>query len=322
MEEQKLTDLIGKFLAGKANDIEKKQLNDWYSGQIEKEAIWAGDSDREESKVEARMLRQIKDHVNSTRPNISFFDKRFILRVAATFAGLLFCAGGYFYATRQKEKSVAASISGPVKVSENKYLTLPDSSIVVLHGRSKITYSFNGKERQLSLVGEAYFDIKHNTQKPFIIHTGSVITTVLGTAFNIKAYPGQSITVSVTRGKVSVVAENRKVVAVLLPNQQVIYNDAAKSTRLQHVKTQEVISWAKSDMPLDDIPFKEVAELLSRRYGIEMKFKNSDIEKCLIHGRFDGTESIKQVLDALTQTIGATYTLDKHVVVIDGNSCQ
>jgi len=325
MEERKLTDLIGKYLAGKADDSEKKQLNEWFSQQGEKDVMWEGDSIKEESLVEARMINHIKDHINSTYPRTTLFNNRYILRIAATFIGILFCVGGYFYFARKNgeiKDLISASISAPIKVSENKYLTLPDSSVVVLHGGSKISFSFNGKERQLTLIGEAYFDIKHRAHQPFIIHTGRITTTVLGTAFNIKAYSGQNVTVSVTRGKVSVVDGNKHVVAVLLPNQQVTYSNIAKTVSRQEVKAQEIITWARSDMQLDDLPFKKVAELLSRRYGIEFKFKNPEIEKCLIHGRFDGTESVKQVMDALTQTIGASYTVDKQLITIDGSSCQ
>ncbi|WDF77175.1 DUF4974 domain-containing protein [Mucilaginibacter sp. KACC 22773] len=325
MEEQHLTDLIGKYLAGKATDSEKKELNDWYSQQNEREAVWESDVDNEEKRVEARMLRQINAHVQSTRTRVFYFNKRFIRGAAAVFAGFFLLSGIYFLVAPRhsgNKNLVAASVSAPVKFSENKYVKLPDGSIVVLHSGSKIQYNFNGKVRELSLFGEAYFDIKHKTDQPFVIHTGNLTTTVLGTAFNIVAFPGQNITVSVTRGKVSVADKNKKIVAVLLPNQQVTYSDVTKMGNLQIVKAKEVITWTKSDMQLDDIPFKQVAERLSRRYSVEVKFKNPDLEKCLIHGRFDGTESLQQVLDVLTRTIGASYTIDGQNIMIDGTACQ
>ncbi len=95
--------------------------------------------------------------------------------------------------------------------SESKFILLEDSTRVWLNAASSLEFpdEFNSKAREVYLSGEAYFDVKHADKIPFIIHTGNVSTTVLGTAFNIKAYPGQkNIIVSVSRGKVKVSRKN------------------------------------------------------------------------------------------------------------------
>jgi ferric-dicitrate binding protein FerR (iron transport regulator) len=86
-------------------------------------------------------------------------------------------------------------------------ITLLDGSVVTLKDGSRLNLknNFSGNTREITLEGEAFFEIAHNPKKPFIIHTGSVKTTVLGTSFSIKAIPGEtSITVAVTEGKVKV----------------------------------------------------------------------------------------------------------------------
>jgi len=324
MEEQDLISLIRKFLAGEASDSEKKILNDWYLQQNEKDVVWDAVSAEEEKEVQARMLKHINKHVKASRPRIVSFNKGFIRRAAAVIIGFMLLLGGYTYFTKgnKSAKVLSAAVIAPVKFLENKYVVLPDSSVVVLHSGSKIQYTFNGKKRQLSLIGEAYFDIKHKADQPFEIHTGRVITTVLGTAFNIKAYPDQDVTVSVTRGKVSVQDGSKKMLAILLPNQQVSYNEIAKSTRLKTVVSKEVIGWAKSDMQLTDMPFEQVIERLDRRYNVKIEFKNPELAKCLITGRFNGTESLDQVLQVVTETMNYSYKINGETVTVNGAGCQ
>jgi transmembrane sensor len=88
--------------------------------------------------------------------------------------------------------------------SESKFLLLEDSTQVWLNAATSLEYpdQFDKKKREVYLSGEAYFDVKHAEEIPFVIHTGTVSTTVVGTAFNIKAYPGEkNITIAVTRAK-------------------------------------------------------------------------------------------------------------------------
>lgn len=75
-------------------------------------------------------------------------------------------------------------------------------------------------------------------------------------------------------------------------------------------------------MQFDDMPFKQLAERLSRRYDVSVNFKNKELEKCLITGRFNGTETLNQILLALTETMGASYTMDGKTVALDGAGCN
>ncbi|TZF82517.1 hypothetical protein FW774_13480 [Pedobacter sp. BS3] len=93
---------------------------------------------------------------------------------------------------------------------------------------------FNGNTREVYLTGEAFFQVTHNPQKPFIAHTDGLNTCVLGTSFNINAYPQLAqVRVSVATGKASVTA-NHKVLAMLAANQQVAYT---KATNIAHTGT-------------------------------------------------------------------------------------
>ena len=120
--------------------------------------------------------------------------------------------------------------------------------------------SFDKNERVVFLEGEAYFDVKHADKVPFIIYTGQVSTEVLGTAFNIKAYPDlEKVTVSVNRGKVKVNYENKQV-AMLTHGQQVIINRKVNRIKEKEVKEEESASWQQGKLMYDDY---SVADILS-----------------------------------------------------------
>ncbi len=323
MEDDILKSLLEKYLSGTATEIEQKELNDWYTGQSNTDAIWESDSDSEERDVEQKMRNHIQDHLRSSKRKTFVLNRSFLSKAAAIFLGAILLLGIYDVANKKSKPTIkTALVKAPENFTENKYITLPDSSTVLLSPGSNIEYKFDGQTRQLSLVGEAYFDIKHIAAQPFIIHTGKVITTVLGTAFNIKAYKGQDVIVSVTRGKVSVTDTHNKTLAILLPNEQVEYIENKQVADFHKVKAAEVITWANADMQLNDMPFKQVAEKLSRRYSVKINFKNPELANCLITGRFNGTESLDKVLQVITETMNYSYKVNGDNITVDGAGCQ
>ncbi|QKJ32590.1 DUF4974 domain-containing protein [Mucilaginibacter mali] len=318
MEEKQLDLLMRKFLDGTANESEKQQLNDWYRVQNERDIIWETDQPNEEKQVAKQMRQKLEAHIYAGRSRSMRFNNGVIGRAAAIFIGVSVMAGAYFHFKGPKSNLLPdRAVIAATSALENRYVLLPDSSTVLLHPGAKIDYHFDGKTRQLTLIGEAYFDIRHKTDQPFIIHTGKVITTVLGTAFNIKAYPGQKVTVAVTRGKVSVIDETKKMLAILTPNQSVEYSSETKTANQRAVKSEEMITWVKADMQFDDIPFKELAEKLEHRYNVSIKFKSPASEKQLISGHFNGTEPLDRVLQIISETTATTYTIDGNTVTVD-----
>jgi ferric-dicitrate binding protein FerR (iron transport regulator) len=258
---------------------------------------------------------------------IHFLRRRWV-RFAAASVIIIFIAGTITWRLYRN------NMTGPVQnmvVATNaskayiRNLTLPDGSTVVLQAGSTLDFpaAFNGNTREVSLSGEAYFDIERDATKPFIIHTGKISTTVLGTAFNIKAYPGQhNIVVSVTRGKVKV-EDEQKLLAVLTPDQQLNYQseNAMASERKVDANTL-VTDWTKQDMVFDESSFTTVAEVLSKRYGVTIRFNNDDLQHCPIHASFKGTEKLENVLNIVCKVQEATYEMkDDKTILISGRGC-
>ncbi|NLR61726.1 DUF4974 domain-containing protein [Chitinophaga polysaccharea] len=331
MSPQYLLTLLEKYKDGTCTEEELQQLNDWYNAlgaHLPDQLLDAGSETARQ--LTQQGLASLKEGLSiADAPRTATIIKPFWRRAgswAAVFLGMLMLAGTVWL-LQQKQSSVVVADNGLQQVAGsdyNRYIILPDSSTVLLHAGSRLEYpaSFNGSNREVSLSGEAYFDIRHDSTKTFVINTGKLRTTVLGTAFNIKAYPeAREITVSVTRGKVRVEDEH-KVLGVLTPDQQIVYNTLAATAEQQSVNAAAKISWVREDMVFESTSFDMIAAALSKRYQVNIRFRNEALKYCLVRASFTGTESLEEVLDVICLVRNASYTIENgHDITIDGKAC-
>jgi transmembrane sensor len=148
-------------------------------------------------------------------------------------------------------------------------------------------------------------------------------TTVLGTSFNIKAYPGDSeIVVSVTKGKVRV-ENDKEVLGILTPDDKLTYSVERSKSVLLHADVNPSIEWVKNDVSFDGVAFGKIAELLEKRFGVKIHFKNDPLKSCVIVSSFDGTETIQNVLETLCSISNSSYKmLDDNEILIEGEGCK
>ncbi|KAA2245730.1 DUF4974 domain-containing protein [Chitinophaga agrisoli] len=240
---------------------------------------------------------------------------------------LVLAAGLYLLAPRRVTSMPAPSeISYAQAVPYTRHIILPDSSTIILRANSTLQLgrNFNTKTREVVLIGEAYFDIRHSTGKPFIVHTGALKTTVLGTAFNIIAYAGaRQVTVAVTKGKVKI-EDHQKTVATLMPDCEMVYTLNDSTAAQQPVDAYSLVtSWTKKEVLFEAISFGSIADILSRRYGVTIRFRNNALKECHVRTAFKGTESLPEVLDLLCTAMNASYTInDSEGVMISGDGCN
>lgn len=189
--------------------------------------------------------------------------------------------------------------------SEFKYLLLPDSTQVWLNAASTLEFppEFGGSKREVFLSGEAYFDVKHAEKIPFIIHTGKISTTVLGTAFNIKAYEDLSnVTVSVSRGKVRVQYLDKEV-ATLAPGQQVKVNNNGSGQPDRRSGIGQVAAWQQGNLAYDDERILDIVADLERMYNVSIKVNDITVQDMRISTSFSrqtGVEQALQIICSLT----------------------
>ncbi|HZE86291.1 MAG TPA: FecR domain-containing protein, partial [Puia sp.] len=237
-------------------------------------------------------------------------NRRLRLRLAPglVMIGCLLAIGAAIWLIHKADRSkglstVALLTKKNTERSEYKYLLLPDSTQVWLNASSSLEYPdhFNSSKREVILSGEAYFDVKHADRSPFIIQTGRISTTVLGTAFNIKAYPDRkNIIVSVSRGKVKVSYDDVPV-ATLINGQQVKVNSQQNTVEEKKIAPTQVASWQRGDMSYEDEDFEDIIADLERLYSVKIKIGNSSLRNLTVSTSFRREIGIEQALEVLCQ---------------------
>ena len=324
---KKLRNLAAQYLAGRSNSEEKQAIEHYYDLFDEAPGIEQKIEPAEEARIGEEVFSRILQ--KRERKVVPLHSKTW-LRIAVSV--LLVASVITTWMIQNNRNRSAAKIPMAVTmeykpVAFTRNIVLPDGSSIVLHDNSSLVVSnhfHKGNTREVTLTGEAFFDVKHNPLRPFIIHTGKIKTTVLGTAFNISAYPGRpTVSVSVLRGKVKV-ESNNNLLAILTPNKQL--TTTAQQPEKQHltatVNASQSIAWAASEMTFEDMAFKNLAALLERRYGVTITFSNPALERCHLNGAFTGKETLEEVLNILSETRGTTFDIRDHHVIISGQGCD
>jgi transmembrane sensor len=327
MENLRLSFLIEMYLAGKCSKAEEDELalliDSVKDDALKSELLAQWEKYTPERDLPDEDSEQILGNIMQSKTDI--YPKRKIrslaLRISAIAASLFF-----ILALAVAIKHIAGKQTlQPVIVSEiikppseptayTRSLKLPDGSTVVLKAGSSLQFPtrFEGETREVKLSGEAYFDIVHNPKQPFIIHTGTIKTTVLGTAFNIKAWPNdKKVKVTVTRGKVRVEEESRKkILAVLTLNHEAEYDFNSKKTISEQVEAERVVqSWTQQELNFDHVSFEKIARTISKRFGVTIEIEDPKIAENVLITSFTGTESLNDMLDVLCSiTSDVKYT--------------
>jgi len=207
--------------------------------------------------------------------------------------------------TRKAEVKVSGGklVTQATRRSEYKYLLLPDSTQVWLNAASTLEFaeSFGKGERKVVLTGEAFFDVKRADQMPFIIYTGNVSTEVLGTAFNIKAYPDmEKITVAVRQGKVKVNYADQQA-ALLTMGQQVSIGVRDNLLKQKKVNRGEMASWQDGELVYDDDSIGDIVADLKRVYDVEITVEDPAIGNLRVSTAFKRQNGVKKAMEVLSE---------------------
>lgn len=220
-------------------------------------------------------------------------------------------------------------------------MVLPDGSTVWLNAGSKLDYTRIGKtgNREVQLTGEAFFDVVKNPERPFIIHTSKIDVKVLGTKFNVKAYPDdKTVETSLVQGSVEVFVKNRPGEKYLLkPNQKLVLLNNTETDILPKATSNKTpkfpiiaidhltyrnndttaleTSWMQHKLVFENETFAEVARKMERWYDVNIQFRKAPLEDELLTGDFR-KETLKQALDALRITTDFRYKIEDKTVII------
>ena len=226
------------------------------------------------------------------------------------------------------------------KGGEKKKITLSDGSVVLLNAKSVLTLdkNFNEKNREVSLVGEAFFDVTHNKNKPFKVHTEDFDINVLGTSFNVKIYPGEATSETVLiKGLIVMEGKGTKGSSITLrPSQKVTFYKKAEELPSnikpqkpsvvhpqiainQYTKVNDStiveMAWTQNRLEILDQTFAEVKGDLERWYNVEIIFNDREVEKYRFTATFKD-ENIEQALKAFQGAEHFKYEIKGNQVTI------
>ena len=275
-------------------------------------------------------------------------------KIAASWTILILFSGvlGWYLRGGQEQHEVESKLLSKAttvqtKLGSQSMVDLPDGSIVWLNAGSKLTYNeaYNEEGREVSLVGEACFDVKTNPEKPFVVKVGDISVKALGTTFNIKAYPeDQVITTTLVKGKVVIEGtdvNDEKFSITMKPNENITYLTNLKSVKEHQkitatpIKTEKKVefkipekviiddnikpelftSWKDDSWIIEKQLLGNLIKDFERRYDVEIKFGSDNISDY----HFSGTiqrETIEQVMLILQRTIPLQYTINKNIITI------
>lgn len=229
---------------------------------------------------------------------------RIFSRVAAIFILLIGIGGVWFYLQHHNHPKM---IEISATYGETKQVILPDQTEVWLNAGSSLKYpsEFNQKIRSVHLTGEAFFSVTKNQSKPFVVETKSLSVRVLGTKFNLKAYPNEHQTVATLQeGKIEVQTENRQK-QQLTPNEQLVYNNQTSELKVAKIDSKDVPDWKNGNLSFADASLGEILQTLERRFNISFDIdKSIDLSTEHYTINFEQGENAEQILQILTDLAG------------------
>lgn len=241
-----------------------------------------------------------------------------LLRIAGSVAASILICLASWYTYDYIQSGTIQTIS---TLAEIRDITLPDQSVVTLNRYSTLSFPsrFRGAKREVRLTGEAYFDVEKDTKHPFIVKAESVNVQVLGTQFNVEAYPEDpEIKTTLIEGSVavSIPEENRRI--VLSPNESAIYNRLQKS--LQHEinpKSSNDIVWRNGHFLFDYLPLQEITRQLSHAFNIKIEITDPELRNYHIRANFTNGESLEEMLELLKEAGNFNYTITNNTIIIN-----
>ncbi|MEN2401158.1 FecR domain-containing protein [Flavobacterium sp. MC2016-06] len=201
-------------------------------------------------------------------------------------------------------------------------LKLSDGTVVSLNSGTTLRYpeqfGINGK-RNVYLTGEAFFEVAKDKQHPFIVHANEADIEVLGTKFNVSAYPENSTVNSVlVEGSIQMSeAVNTSNAVLLEPNQMATWHNNSKKIVKKEVDPAFYSAWTKGELAFKDTPFSTIAKIIQRTYDVEIINENSDLAKQSFTGTINISESsVENILELLKRDTPFNYSIKQNTITI------
>ena len=303
---EKLHQDIKLFLEDKPSPKGEELWNNWYDHPEEIfDAITIISSDQSQLKKELRKIKKSNQVIFLSHRNWV---------MAASLLVLMGLSCFFYLSSAKSTIKQYATRSG-----EHARIVLSDGTQIWLNAGSLVKYpiEFKGDTREVYLTGEAFFDVAKDKKHPFIIHTDKMDTKVLGTSFNVQAYPDHtSQEVSVLTGRVNVKSVITEENVYVTPGQKVVFK--SHDNKLQAFKDIPVNSislWRKNIIVFEDAPLPEVIATINRNYNVTIEIGNKNLNNMKISAYFKELP-VAQVVALVCNIINADYKVESGTYVI------
>ncbi len=209
--------------------------------------------------------------------------------------------GSWLLGGLQTENRLAAAAqpvcaSTPLGVKSD--VVLPDGSRVRLNGGTRIVYpALFGDERRVEVDGEAYFEVEHDARRPFVVVTGQVASTVLGTTFNVHAYSeDEDCRITLATGSLLVDCGPQSRSVRLRPGEQALFERTSGSLSLHRVNVEQVLSWREDKLYFRAEPLGSIARSLERQFNVDIRIADEQLRKTCFTGEFVDGENIHEIM--------------------------
>ncbi len=320
MKKEEFITLAKKYRAGQCSTEEQILYEKIYDKLINEESLVPVWDNKEKENARKKILSGIEMRRFENKRDRIWLNQ-IVWRVAASVI-LLVGIGLTSYFMGGSEVEVNYLTKSTTKGQRSK-VTLSDGSVVTLNSKSKLTYpeQFSGNTREITLEGEAFFEVQKDSNRTFIVRSGDVVTTVLGTSFNVRAFAGEQIEVTVATGKVKVAANATGKEVLLVKGQQAIYSRTLSDITIRDVNLRRYTAWISRSLEFDMMPFSEVVEILARTYSTEIRLRSPRSNDCLIRGKYEN-EKLINVLSGLKFVVRFDYHVTENdIIIIDGKGC-
>lgn len=316
LNEDKIRELLNKFLSGELSVEENEQVEEWYTSFDKANSISPTfSSEKEEQQTYTGILNNIHNTLQAQQSQeitkTTLWRKIYannIVRIAAVITTLFVSSALFLYLNSNRPDLKAQMTYVVVAPGKMKLIELADGTKIWLNSATKFGYpkQFSSKLREVTLLeGEAFFEVAHEKNRPFIVYSKGLSTQVLGTSFNIDAYNfSKCVKVSVATGKVGV-SYGKKLIGFLTPNEEIQYkllsNNSIRSTR----NTSMMNSWRNGDIVLDYIDFESLRSILFNNYSYTLKSGKRNLSQLHFSAtikKSDEIEDVMKLLSSINQT--------------------
>jgi ferric-dicitrate binding protein FerR (iron transport regulator) len=309
-------ELVAKYYLGETTQQEEKLLSEF----LEQDGSALFLSEKTQFKLykynkELKASKLLKERIETElNTSISLFPFKSIFKIAAILVlgtGIMYSALNYY------DNQVIKILT---KEKADTKVMLPDGSIVWIDNFSEFSYpkKFSNRGREVSLKGQAYFEVTKDTKRPFTIQTANADMKVIGTSFNIRSYREEDdLELTVYTGKVLFESEKKIEVDA---GSQLVLRKKDKQVVQSRLKNLNSLAWRGGQLKFENYELKEVFHDLGRCFGVKFIVEDTAILKCHFNGTFFEPKLL-EVLEIIKYTLNIEYEKSKNVIYIRGNGC-